>query len=140
MEYRNNIEEILDFLKSNGHDRGRIEARLGYSANAIDQALARGGNRRLLKVLELYKDWVLQNATSSFQVGGRALPSTPAELGEVLEELARIAKAMPSGMPEKRPLDKGSPNVEIDQKALDNQKKGKPKTVNRSGKGVTGKA
>lgn len=76
MNFKTEIENVLGLLKSKGHDRGRIEAKLGYAANSIDQSLARGGTQKLLRVIELYRDYVLLNATddgtfnSGFQVPG----------------------------------------------------------------------
>ena len=53
-------------MKAHGHDRARIEEKLGYSSNGIDQSLSRktsGG--KLYKQLLLYKEWMLNNSTSA---------------------------------------------------------------------------
>lgn len=65
MDYKKKIEKLLSNLKSAGHTRGMIEERLGYSANAIDQGLARGGSEKMFKAIELYSDYVLKNATNA---------------------------------------------------------------------------
>lgn len=62
MNLKEQLEEILDFLKKRGITRSEIEDDLNYSENYIDQALSKGGNKRFLKALEKYKSDILQNA------------------------------------------------------------------------------
>lgn len=62
MDYKKEIQKLLDFLKKAGHSRADIEEKLGHSENYIDQSLARGGNIKLLRAIQLYKEVVLSKA------------------------------------------------------------------------------
>ncbi|MCS3795896.1 hypothetical protein [Niastella sp. OAS944] len=65
MNFKKDIEDLLELLKNNGIERGEIEKALGYSDNYIDQALSRGGTKKFLKAIENYaKGLGLQNTTS----------------------------------------------------------------------------
>lgn len=62
VDYKKEIEKLLDLLKSVGVTRGKIEADLDYSENYIDQILAKGGNAKFVSNLKRYSDSILQNA------------------------------------------------------------------------------
>lgn len=51
MNFKKDIETLLERLKNKGYTRGEIETELGYAENYIDQALSKGGNRRFLNAL-----------------------------------------------------------------------------------------
>ena len=53
MDYKKEIQKLLDSLKSKGFGRRAIEKQLNYSEKYIDQALAKGGNDKLYNSLEL---------------------------------------------------------------------------------------
>lgn len=61
MEYKKQIEEVLDSLKAAGFDRAQIEEDMGYSENYIDQTLSKGGNKKFLKAMVIYRMAMLQN-------------------------------------------------------------------------------
>lgn len=63
MDYKKEIEEVLLSLKEAGFDRATIEEDMGYSENYIDQTLSKGGNRKFLKAMIIYRRAMLQNAT-----------------------------------------------------------------------------
>lgn len=63
MNYKEDIEKVLKSLKDLGHDRGMIEEKLGYSINAIDQSLSRGGSKKIYQGILLYQENVLNNST-----------------------------------------------------------------------------
>jgi hypothetical protein len=63
MDFKQEIELILEKLKIVGIDRSTIEKDLNYSKNYIDQTLSRGGNEKILGALKLYAQSILQNAT-----------------------------------------------------------------------------
>lgn len=63
MELKNEIELVLESLRSKGYDRAKIEEELGYSDNYIDQVLSKGGNKRFLRTISALRDRILQNAT-----------------------------------------------------------------------------
>lgn len=65
MELKNEIELVLESLKSKGYDRTKIEEDLGYSDNYIDQVLSKGGNKRFLRAISALRDRILQNATQN---------------------------------------------------------------------------
>jgi regulator of replication initiation timing len=64
MDYKKQIEEVLDSLKAAGFDRSRIEEDMDYSVNYIDQVLSKGGNKKFLKAMIIYRMAMLQNPTS----------------------------------------------------------------------------
>jgi hypothetical protein len=47
-----------------GFDRGKIESDMEYSVNYIDQVLAKGGNKKFLKAMIIYRMAMLQNPIS----------------------------------------------------------------------------
>lgn len=61
MDYKKQIEEVLDSLKAAGFDRGKIEEDMDYSVNYIDQVLSKGGNKKFLKAMIIYRMAMLQN-------------------------------------------------------------------------------
>ena len=63
MNFKKEIENLLNALKNLGYDRRKIEQELGYGENYIDQALSRGGNKKLLNGLDRLQKSILQNAT-----------------------------------------------------------------------------
>lgn len=63
MDYSKEIKKVLSELNSRGHSRDAIEEKLGYATNAIDQSLARGGSKKILRSLQLYLELVLKNST-----------------------------------------------------------------------------
>jgi hypothetical protein len=56
MELKEQIQELLETLKAMGYTRARIEDDLGYSPKYISQQLSKGGNQRLLKALQKYRN------------------------------------------------------------------------------------
>lgn len=64
MDYKKQIEEVLESLKMAGFDRGKIESDMEYSVNYIDQVLAKGGNKKFLKAMIIYRMAMLQNPIS----------------------------------------------------------------------------
>jgi hypothetical protein len=64
MVYKKQIEEVLDSLKAAGFDRGKIEEDMDYSVNYIDQVLSKGGNKKFLKAMLIYRMAMLQNPIS----------------------------------------------------------------------------
>lgn len=64
MDYKKQIEEVLDSLKAAGFDRGKIEEDMDYSVNYIDQVLSKGGNKKFLKAMIIYRMAMLQNPIS----------------------------------------------------------------------------
>jgi hypothetical protein len=52
MDYRKEIEKLLQHLKNEGWSRAAIEQDRGYAANYIDQMLSKGGNAKFLKSLQ----------------------------------------------------------------------------------------
>ncbi len=72
MNYKEETEKLLEYLKSIGHDRGKIEEKLAYAVNGIDQALARKPTKKLFAAIQLYKEFIiLQNSipNSSLALG-----------------------------------------------------------------------
>lgn len=65
MNYKKDIETILNSLKNYGYDRTRIEKEANYSENYIDQQLSKGGNKRFVNSLKQFRDRILQKTTSS---------------------------------------------------------------------------
>lgn len=65
MDFKKEIEKVLDSLKEAGFDRGKIEEDMGYSVNYIDQTLSKGGNKKFLKAMLIYKMAMLQNPISN---------------------------------------------------------------------------
>lgn len=63
MDYKKEIEEVLNALKEAGFDRTTIEEDMGYSENYIDQTLSKGGNKKFLKAMVIYRKAMLQNTT-----------------------------------------------------------------------------
>ncbi len=63
MEFKNEIESVLERLKGIGYSRDVIEKALGYSENYIDQTLSKGGNKRFLKSLADFHERMLEKAT-----------------------------------------------------------------------------
>jgi hypothetical protein len=53
MNYKEQIETLIDQLKFFGFNRRTIEQTLSYSENSIDQSLARGGTARLLTGIKM---------------------------------------------------------------------------------------
>ena len=45
MDYKKEILNLLENLKSLGIDRDKVEAGIGVASNYIDQVLSRGGNK-----------------------------------------------------------------------------------------------
>ena len=86
MNFKKEIENVLNYLKSQGHDRAKIEGRLGYAPNAIDQSLARGGSNKLLCGILLYKDAVLNNSIIEKR---QHILEVPEKVQEALYELAK---------------------------------------------------
>ena len=120
------IENVLDFLKSKGHDRGKIEKRLGYSANGIDQSLSRGGSLRLLKTIELYRDFILNNSMSN---SGISVPGQDADLKQLvasLRELQIAAAEVQERIYQLVPVKRDNSNIEtlLNQKNKGNTPKG----------------
>jgi len=95
MELKKEIEEILNILKENGHSRGMIEEKLGYSVNAIDQSLSRGGSEKLKKGLLVYKDAVLNNSTSrgTVPVNSKADKEWAKVIGDLTESNRILAES-----------------------------------------------
>lgn len=85
MDYKEPIENLLISLKKYDYDRRRIEQELGYGENYIDQAISRGGNRKLFHSLELLQKTILQK-TSDKNIKFTA----PIDklIGEISEQLA----------------------------------------------------
>jgi hypothetical protein len=74
MDYKKEIESLLEGLKAKGVSRAIIEEDLGYSENYIDQTLSKGGNKKFLQSLKRY---VLQKAIPpEVPVNGLPLPGT----------------------------------------------------------------
>jgi hypothetical protein len=63
MNYKEEIQKILDRLAKSGIERGQIEEDFAYAENFIDQTLSRGGNKKFLAALKIYEKAMLQNAT-----------------------------------------------------------------------------
>lgn len=60
MDFKKDIELILNNLKNKGYSRNDIEKALNYKNNYIDQMLAKRGNKRFLKALADFEIRVLQ--------------------------------------------------------------------------------
>jgi hypothetical protein len=58
MDYRKEMETLLNYLKKLKHSRRMIEKALGYTPNYLDQALSKGGNEKVLNQLKSYKERV----------------------------------------------------------------------------------
>lgn len=54
MNYREEIEKLLNLLKAHGYGRRKIEADFEYSPKSIDQILAKNGNPKFLAALRIY--------------------------------------------------------------------------------------
>lgn len=54
MDYKKEIEKLLNDLKSKGIDREKVEKDIGMSKNYIDQALSRGGNKSFFMKIQAY--------------------------------------------------------------------------------------
>jgi hypothetical protein len=73
MEFKKEIEQVLNDLKTKGYTRDEIEVELDYKANYIDQALSKGGNQKFLNRLKKLNERLLKKAT---------LPGTPPSVVE----------------------------------------------------------
>lgn len=60
MNYKKEIETLLETLKELGISRGKIEQELDYADNYIDQVLSKGGNRKFWLRLKNYTNEMLQ--------------------------------------------------------------------------------
>ena len=60
MDFKKETQKLLDFLKSKGKDRRTIENDLGLAEKYLDQALAKGSNKKLVDRLQMYKEAILQ--------------------------------------------------------------------------------
>lgn len=68
MDYKKEIQNLLEFLKKLGHSRNEIETKLGLASNSITQTLSRNGSERMYREILLFKEWaVLNNSTSKGQ-------------------------------------------------------------------------
>jgi hypothetical protein len=96
MDYKKEIEKVLDSLKQAGFDRGRIEKDMEYSPNYIDQTLSKGGNKRFLKAMVIYRMAMLQKPISSKELPNTAPPvlSDKDRLIEQMEERRKDAESM----------------------------------------------
>jgi hypothetical protein len=65
MDYKKEIETVLDELKMKGYSRGEIEKDLDRAEDWIDVMLARGGNKKALGMLKAYNKRMLPKATLS---------------------------------------------------------------------------
>lgn len=54
MNYKEEIQKLLNSLKELGFDRRHIEKELDYRAEYLDQILAKGGNKKIVSRLERY--------------------------------------------------------------------------------------
>jgi|GEM_PF-1338693 len=63
MDFKKDIETLLNTLQVQGWGRAEIEQELNYSENYIDQVLSKGGNKRFLGALTKFAEKVLQKAT-----------------------------------------------------------------------------
>lgn len=48
MDFKKEIINVLEILKTYGLDRRKVEQQLGYKEFYLDQALSKGGNQKLL--------------------------------------------------------------------------------------------
>lgn len=93
MDLKKQLQEALDFLKSQGHDRATIEEKFGYSPNYIDQALVRPTNK-VYKSILLYKEWVLCNTMLEGKQKGvhKFTPEVDQEYEARFERLMAVAE------------------------------------------------
>lgn len=63
MDFKELIKNQLEILKSLGKSRRDIEKDLNYQPKYLDQALAKGGNKRLLQSLKKYTSEIEKNST-----------------------------------------------------------------------------
>ncbi len=56
MDYKKDIESVLNYLNNMGYTRDRIEEELGYSPNYIGQLLAKGGNKRFFAIITKFME------------------------------------------------------------------------------------
>lgn len=54
MNYKEEIEKLLNLLKAHGYGRRKIEADFEYRPKSIDQILAKNGNPKFLAALKIY--------------------------------------------------------------------------------------
>lgn len=107
MDFKQEIELILEKLKKVGKDRRSIEKDLNYSKNYINQNLSRGGNKKILSALKLYEQNMLQNAMYNtqdqqpsmvnadpveYKAEGKGLTEKEALINALLEEKDRAIK------------------------------------------------
>lgn len=59
MDYKKEIQTLLDLLKSLGIQRSQIEKDLDYAEKYITQQLAKGGNERLYKAILKYRNNII---------------------------------------------------------------------------------
>lgn len=56
MNYKTELQKLIDTLDSKGITRDKIEADLRYSENYIDKVLSKGGNSRVYTKVKTYLD------------------------------------------------------------------------------------
>lgn len=91
MPIKENIEKLLIELKNNGIDRRRIETDLDLSENYIDQALSRGGNKKLYNRIKQYSE--SQNVIDNYTLEDRAMVKV------LVKEMLKL-KSKVTGVPE----------------------------------------
>jgi len=70
MNYKKEIQSLLDELKAGGYTRAKIEQDLNYSDKYITQQLAKGGNERLLLALRRYRNNIPAHKVAKSNPGG----------------------------------------------------------------------
>lgn len=71
MAIKDDIELLLIELKNRNIDRRRVELDLGLSENYLDQALSRGGNKKLYNRIKQYSE--SQNIVDDYSLEDRAV-------------------------------------------------------------------
>lgn len=64
MDYKKEMQNILDELKKKNHSRRKIEQYFGYADRSLDQILSKGGNEIVLSKLREYKRLVDEDKLS----------------------------------------------------------------------------
>jgi hypothetical protein len=71
MDFKEDILNLIESLDRHGYKRGDLEREMGYSDNSFDQAITRGGNKKLFKALSFVNKLVLRIATLEEQVDAK---------------------------------------------------------------------